>query len=286
MELIPSLAGIFGVSTDILLGIPEQEKESAAVRTLKELFKASCENPIDVETVNCLIRDVRHNYLGCKCLYQFWFEVNKHALQMLKILPVVKLTAETILNENCGIFIRNTTIRQFAGVEDEDHIEIFLNKYAFVEIISQKELLYWRYTNLGNREKSDFLRQQFLSHHIDQLVGYSSLWYERRDPYDFKKFVQMNRLCLQLLHNVCCCTLDEKHTISDNETVDCWVEPRIWMGIQEAGCLASSGEKEKVLIVIEDTVSLMEKALKITSPTELRCTSPWLDKIVWIAQED
>lgn len=112
------------------------------------------------------------------------------------------------------------------------------------------------------------------------------IYYERRDPYDFKKFVQMNRLCLQLLHNVCCCTPDEKHPISGDGTVDCWVEPRIWMEIQEAGCLASSGEKEKALVVIEDTVSLMEKALKITSPTELRCTSPWLDKIVWIAQED
>lgn len=39
-------------------------------------------------------------------------------------------------------------------------------------------------------------------------------------------------------------------------------------------------------MVLEDTVSLIEAAMQITSPIELRCTSPWLDSIVWTAQED
>lgn len=117
MELIPSLAGIFGVSTDILFGMPEQEKESAAARTLKELVKASLENPVDAETVNCLIRDIRRNYLGCKCLYQFWFEVNKRTLRMPEILPEIRLTAETILNGNYDTYIRNTTIQQFSSIK-------------------------------------------------------------------------------------------------------------------------------------------------------------------------
>lgn len=39
-------------------------------------------------------------------------------------------------------------------------------------------------------------------------------------------------------------------------------------------------------MVLEDTVSLIEAAMQITSPIELRCTSTWLDSIVWTAQED
>lgn len=286
MEFIPSLTELFGVSADMLFGIPERKKETTAKEALTELAKASFENPVNIAKVNELIRDIRRNYLGCECFWNFWMSVNQNTYRIPEILPEVRLTAEAIIDGNYDIWEKNDAIKRFSSIEDEEHIINFLNRYASDEEMSKNALLYIRYMNIGNREKSDPLRQQFLFRHIDELIGNSSMWHERKELYDFKKSMLQNRLCITLLHNLCSVEPDEDHPISGDGEVDFWVEPRMWMGIYETGYLAFSGEKEKAFTVLEDTVTLLEKAMRITSPVELRCSSPWLDKTVWIAEED
>lgn len=66
MELLPSIAKIFNVSIDELLGMPEEKKEQEAKSIFTELAKATFEEPVDTDKVIELIRDIRRNYIGSK----------------------------------------------------------------------------------------------------------------------------------------------------------------------------------------------------------------------------
>ena len=49
MELLPALTECFGVSADVLLGIPKVQREKEAEKALTALAKACREEPLDTE---------------------------------------------------------------------------------------------------------------------------------------------------------------------------------------------------------------------------------------------
>ncbi len=55
---------------------------------------------------------------------------------------------------------------------------------------------------------------------------------------------------------------------------------------QKTFFLSQAGEYDKALLVLEDVVSLLEKAMAVASPIKLGCSSPWLKDIIWTAEED
>lgn len=126
--------------------------------------------------------------------------------------------------------------------------------------------------------------------HIDQLIGGNSMWHTH-DPLeefpaeDYEILRQKNHLCLTLLHQFCNITPGDRHPISGNGEPDLWIEPRLYLGIEKTCCLSRAGEYEKAFLVLEDVVSLLEKAMAITAPTDLGCSSPWLKDIRWTAEE-
>lgn len=285
MELLPSIAKKFNVSIDELLGMPEEKKEQEAEEVFIKLAKTSFEKPVNAEKVIELIRDIRRNYVDCKVFWNFWLSVNKSVYRMPEILPEVRLTAEKILDGNADIWTKNDVIAHMAEIEDDAHIEKFLERYASERDLTKNVLLSGRYRNRGEWDKEEPLRQLFLFEHVDKLIGSSRIWRDNRQAPDLHKSLATINIELNLLHQLCAQVPDEKHPISANGEVDLWVEPRIWMGLHKACYLASSGDPENAFLVLEDTVSLLEKAMQITSPIELRCTSPWLNLIVWTAEE-
>ena len=291
MELLPILAKLFGVSVDELLGIPDEKKEEAALETFKKLAQASLENPVNTEKVIELIRDIRLNYLDSKHFWHFWLNVRNSVYRMPEILPEVRQTVETILDGNYDIWQKNQAISHWAENEDDEHIGDFIERYASPMDLGKDKLLSNRYKIRGETEKAEPLRQLFLFNHIDELIGNRSLWVkpenfiETADILD--TLLARSDLQLQLLHSLCCQTPDIMHPISGDGELDLFVEDRIFhLGLRRVGYLASSGDISGAFIVLEDVVSLLEKVMKITSPAELRCSSPWLDATVWTAEED
>ncbi len=63
LELLTPLAEIFGVTSDFLLGIPEEKKEQEAKKLFTELVEATYAKEVDTEKVIRLIREIRLNHL-------------------------------------------------------------------------------------------------------------------------------------------------------------------------------------------------------------------------------
>lgn len=289
LELLPVLAKLFCVSTDDIFDIPNIKKEEQAENTFKEFILATRKKPIDTNEINSFIRDIRNNYIDSTVFWNFWLIDDFYIYRMPEILPEVRLLFEAIIDGDFEQWIKHEAIHYMSLIEDDEHIEKFISKYATTKDITKDAMLFNRYRYLGNKEKKEPLRQDLLANYIDELIGSDTPW---NDPHDAGKpeliplMLKKNNIQLGLIHSICDQIPDEKHPISANGELDMWIEDRIFhIGIFRVRYLAATGDTEGALVCLEDIVSLFEKAMEITSPTELRCTSQWLDKQVWTAEE-
>lgn len=290
LELLLPLAEIFGVTSDYLLGIPEEKKEREAKELFTELSKATNEKEINTEQIVGLIREIRLHHLKSQHFPDFWLSVKLSVYRMPEILPEVRITAETILEGDYSRWMKEEAIRFFSILESDEEIDVFLHRYASERDMSKIQLLYNRYSHQKWTQEHDLLRQDFLMGYIDHLTWDPALWqthspWEECSEEDYEILRRKNRLCLTLLHQFCNVIPDERHPVSGNGEVDFWVEVRIELGIEETCLLAQAGEYDQALLVLEDVVSLLEKTMEITAPVELGCASPWVRDIRWTAEE-
>ena len=82
---------------------------------------------------------------------------------------------------------------------------------------------------------------------------------------------------LNFIHNLCGVTPDPAHPITGDGSVDIFVGDRVEIGIRRACYLASTGDPEGAFAVLEDTVSLLEKAMSLPEGTMLSCKSICLE---------
>lgn len=286
MELLPSIAKFFDISVDRLIGCSEDEQEQMAKQAFDALAVATYEEPYDKEKIIDIIRDIRRNYLNSDPIWKFWLNTKLRVFHNNDILPEVRITAEALLEKNTNQGARETTIQYMARIEDDDHIDNFIKKYASDHNISGASLLLDRYMYRCEYDKLRLAMQWGFYLQLDKLIGNSDPWRDRGKPLDLDECRYMNELNIELLHRINKATPDEAHPITADGTMDFWAEPRLWMGFRQAAFLASGAEPEKAFVYLEDTVSLLEKVLSITEPTKIKCGSPWLDQIVWTAQED
>lgn len=286
MELLPSIAQFFGVSVDSLFGCSDEENEKAAEKLFYDLGVATYEEPTDKKKIISIIRGIRRNYIKSASIWKFWLNTKLSVFRDMEILPEVRLTAEAILEGNPENGNREMAIQYMVRIEDDEHIDTFVSRYASDLDISRESLLFERYKFRGEQDKLLPITQWNLFLQIDKFIGDIDPWRVRGKPLNLEECRYMNELNIDLLHRINKVIPDEKHPITADGSIDFWAEPRLWMGFRQAAYLASSGEIEKAFVYLEDTVSLLEGFMSITEPTEIKCVSPWLDRIVWTAQEE
>ena len=287
MELLPALMGIFGITADELLGISEAKKEQETEEIMGELVKLSMQKDAPAERINELIRAIRRDYLNGFTICHLRYSVNIDVYRRPEILPEIRLTMEQALeSRDFDMADRNTMIRLMTLIEDDEHIEKFLDRYASGDDLSKITLLNERYRRRGEWEKDEPIRQLALINRIDSIIGSDMLWVNLGRPRDLNSHVLMSELQIEFLHKLCGQTPDKTHPVSADGELDFWVRERIWIGIKLSCRLAAAGRTEEAFLVLEDSVSLLEKVMAITEPTELRCASPFLKDIVYTAKEE
>lgn len=288
MELLPALTGIFGVTADELLGVSEARREQAAEEVLRELTKLSEREDASPERMIELIREIRRNHLTPYSIFHLRYSVNINVTRRFpELLPEIRLTMEQALERNdLDITDRKMIIQLMTIIEDDEHIEKFLDRYASGEDQSKAALLNTRYFRRGDWDKFEPIRQQMLFTYIDKIIGWDGQWFNLGRPRDVGVNMLLSELQIDFLHKLCGQTPDEKHPVSGNGELDFWVRERVFIGLKAAARAAASGDPEKAFVILEDVISLLEKAMEITEPVELRCSSPFLADVSFTAQED
>lgn len=283
MEFLPAIAAIFSVSADILLGIPQEQKDEKARETLEALRRASLKPLIDPEEVNDLIREIRRNYLNSGYIWEFWISGNDNCYSHPEVLPEVRLTAEAFLERTKDPFLHNSALETMAIAEDEEHIMEFLDRYASELDISKSALLYKRYYRRNDRDAFEVERQHRLFALIDDLCD-SRNYFELSQPGNVRQSLETYMFLLNTLNSFCGIKPNSEYPVSGNGELDFWIVNRLDLGFRCFCYLASTGDKEHAFIMLEDCVCLLENIMGITETITLSCTSPWIRDSIWQAE--
>ena len=285
MELLPALARIFSVSIEHLLGVSEEDKNDKIMEMMRWL--TAMNHPADTERIVSLMTELRRDYSECLAIVQlFEIALKKEWYLIPSLLSELRLAADEIIIHTADMWLHDQIISYMARMEDDAHIEDFLRKYASSSDLSRDVLLQNRYETRREYDKLEQVRQSNLCARLDQLLDSSwQSWQDIGKPADVHHLLYVNDVLLDLLHHVCNCDPSPAYPISGNGEVDFWVEPRLWLGFRRACYMVALGQTEQAYLILEDAVSLLEKAMSQPNGTELRCGSPSLDQMVWMSEE-
>ena len=272
LELIPAIAEVLSVTVDELLGMPQIEKEKRAVVAFDELRRECIKTDYDADKIVDLLRDIRRNYLDSKFAWRPWCQGNDRAFRDPKILPEVRLLAEAHLERHP---MHPHTIQTMAYVEDEDHLEDFLNKYTTSFDCSERALLFDRYWRRGDAEKFEPERRYQLYQAFNRLLcpRYLLKWGESiEDKQAADNFMET------MLSLIRCDAEDDRP--------DIWIDDRLELGLKSAIRSRSAGNQDEALSQIEAVVKLLEDTMMITGEVILPTSCRFLDGMEWIAKED
>ena|GEM_PF-450316 len=288
IELLPAIGDIFSVSVDELLGVPETEKEKQA-DALCEEFRILRNKSVPEEnkeewlkSLADIVRKLRVDYAGCDCVWKYWLSSNDWLMRQEPLLSETRLFAEARLEK---VPDDTYVINAMATVEDDDHLDAFLKRYATKYDVSRDALLLERYIRRGEEEKASPIKQQRLFEDIDDAMSNTaSTPYPERYG-DIEYAYAKNTAQLGILHAFAEETPTPEHPITCGAgDIDFWAEARIELGVCRARCLSGMGKTEEAFTVLEDTVSLLERVMEITDRIDLP-TSRFTPDIKWTAED-
>ena len=300
MEFLPVLSGIFGVTVDELLGMEEKKKKEQLSERYIEYFELCEHEDSDPQVVVSLIRELRRDCMTDPAFAGYMWQIfsgvhwGADALRNHPdVLSELRVTAKEILEENFERWLKDSVVEHMSYIEDDEHVEAFLDRYATEKNLTKDMLLYNRYRDRDEWDKSDPLRQKRLFSIIHDQFGNSGLWRRNDRAPNAYEALQMNNIILNFLHNLCGVTPDPAHPITGDGSVDIFVGDRLIWGIKQACYLASTEDPEGAFVVLEDTVSMLEKVMSLPNRTVLSCKSICLEderlelrREIWHDQEN
>lgn len=231
IEMLPMIASFFETSVDALLGVTEEEKEKRCSE-LQESFEAAVRAK-DVRKTIEIMREIRRNL---KDYQQYWFwgmyhEVWKVRLfQDKSVLEEMRLLAEEVFRV-CPKDQHYAVIECMANMEDDEHIDAFLDAYASREDMSRSTLLFNRYKMREELDKIEPVRQYVLWMELSHIISAANDWqvYLCGDPNHFIWFCETQLNYLNAVNNL---SPDKKYLVSGGTGADLWCEERIELGIR------------------------------------------------------
>ena len=291
MEFLPVLAGIFGVTVDELLGMEESKKKEQISERFCEYRDLCYSDTPDSKAIVALIRELKRDCMAdptlSRYLWQLFGFAHWNAESLIKcpdVLAELRLAAEEILEGNYERWLKDSVVEHMSYIEDDEHVEDFLDRYATERDLTKDTLLYARYRGREEWDKADALRQKQLFSMIQNQFFNNGLFRIENRPNDVFECLQINTMLMNFIHNLCGVTPDPAHPITGDGSIDLFLSERLNLGIRRACYLASTGDSEGAFGVLEDTVSMLEKAMSLPNGTMLTCTSISLEGesfVIW-----
>ena len=247
------------------------KKEKRAVQTFDELRRECIKRDYDADKIVDLLCDIRRNYLCSDSAWRPWCEGNDRAFRDPKILPEARLLAEAYLERYP---MQPHVLETMAEIEDEEHLEDFLDKYTTSFDCSARALLFNRYSRRGDAEKFEPERRYQLYRALDTLLCplYLLKWGESNEQ---KQAVD---IFIETMLSLIRCDAEDSRP-------DMWIDNRIELGLKSAVRSISAGDQDEALSKLETVVKLLEDTMMITDEILLPTSCRFLDGMEWRAKE-
>ena len=291
IEMLPMIASFFETSVDTLLGVPEEEKKKFCAE-LQKSFEVAVRAK-DVQRTIESMREIRRNLREYQsyCFWGLYHEIwNARLFRDNKVLEEMRLLTEEIISV-CPKDQHYAVIGCMADMEDDEHIDAFLDAYASREDMAHSTLLFNRYKMREELDKIEPVRQYILWMELSHIISAANDWqvYLCKDPNHFIWFCETQLNYLNAVNNL---SPDKKHMISGGDKPDLWCEERIQLGIRYTASFAKLGKMNEAYDAFEDTIRVIEQILAINDDEfKLCCSSPAFEgfsldsKINWVEKD-
>lgn len=291
IEMLPMIASFFETSVDSLLGVTEEEKEKRCSE-LQKSFEIAVRAKDVQETVE-IMREIRRNLKDYQ-QYWFWGMYNEiwevRLFQDKSVLEEMRLLAEEVFRV-CPKDQHYDVIECMANMEDDEHIDAFLDAYASREDMSRSTLLFNRYKMREELDKIEPVRKYVLWLELSHIISAANDWqvYLCDDPNHFIWFCETQLNYLNAVNNL---SPDKKYLVSGGTGADLWCEERIELGIRYTAAFAKLKRMNEAYDAFEDTLRVIEQIMFVTDEEfKIGCSSPALKEftleceINWIEKD-
>lgn len=257
MELLPEIAGVFDVTTDVLLKTDELKKFRQYESLMKDLDTACADD--DVGTIMDILQEVRNNHI-VRLNYWFFEALSKREIYIhCEILNEVKS------------FMKHL-------IENSKESHIVEASQRLMNILEGDVITIYSTTDPSRREPDENEKERRRLVYKDVSAVLFGDWRYRTVDYPIPQYwLWQARLKLDFLNSFCYQRPRTQYVVSGNGEPDIFFVQRVWLGMDYACYLSVLYDHEKAFAVLEDTVSLLEKVMALPDGTELTSTSPVLD---------
>jgi len=272
MELLPVLAGIFGVTFDQLLAGREDDLRDQ-LNDLLERLKTAAENR-ETDTAADILRTIRLNVYQYR---EFGTELQRVEDAIFSYgteLPPALLGEFRLYVDELQKYVQDGTVwglalRTLAVLEDDRHIDEFLKKRVAHIDLSGDELLRHRCSLRGETEKLSYMNQMRIYTTLSKLLSDREMW---RNGYS-DEAARRNRINLACLHTIHDKAPEPSHPVSGDGTLDLFADLRIQLGFRQAAYEVQTGQTDTAFVTLEDSVSLLEQFMNLNSRQFVKLTS-------------
>lgn len=279
MELLPTIARIFSVTVDSLLSVSDEERRKNFEAVRQKLQETLAADPKNEDDIVAVLRELRRDYMEffCNDTYYFYDLRNSGAYKFPAVLDEMRLIFEEVIEKSNSNFVKGFFIEQMAEMEDENHIVPFLQHNATAADLSGDALLRKRYLFHGENDKFEELRQTHLYELLNELCNNIPTWYiTGKTDYSAEYAHYVNTACFGILRSICGTTYNPAHPVTDDGTLDLFVDIRLNLGAKLVASCAGTGDIDGALTAMEDWISLFEQVMHQKDGTEFSCASPAL----------
>ncbi len=275
IELLPTIAGFFGVTVDELLGCSKAQSDERLAKYWEEADAVEDDGNKRVAILRKMHEEYPNDF---DVMYSICETGALHGSDRYdpENVALVRECSTRILEECTNKFYRERAAVAIVIIEDEDKLDDVLGKYTSDTDISRYQLLEWRYARKpGEAEKYKDVRQRnFLS----CISGCLSIKSGNTSDLSISEYrAWHSKMQLGIIDALT--DIHSNNPISGDGEVDLWSGYRIYCGISLARGLCCMGKTDEALDILDDTAALAEKVCSIPAGTTLTFRCPGLDSL-------
>ncbi len=264
IELLPSIAALFGVTVDYLLGSTAENQKESLIRGWDKL-----------KTITDPYERVVHLRRMHREFPEDWYLFAKLCNEVPSMEEKRRLTDELL--RDCPIpYIRSMAIRQLICAEDEDKVMALMYDYNIPEECWD-ELLEHRYRTRGEIEKHLRQRRTIQLDCLRRGMARMTVSGTECLPYDPAENEAGARTILRMTAAMTDSPLTAEHPVAGKGEPDLWVHERVWAGITLACALSAKGETDEAIAVLEDAADLVTRTRALPPDTPISYCTPGLE---------
>lgn len=256
IELLPSIAALFGVTVDYLLGSTAEDQQESLKQCWDKLRTLT-----DPRERVSLLRKMHRDFP------QDWYLTIRLCAEVPSAEEKRRLTRELV--RDCPIpYFRSLAIRQMIRGEEEDRVMELIWSYNIPEECWD-ELLEDRYRARGETQSYRRQRRQLLLELLRKAMARMTVSGTDCLPDDPAENEAGARTILRMIAAMTEASLSEAHPVSGEGEPDLWVSQRVGAGITLACALSAKGEAAEAMTVLEDSADLVRRTRALSPSTPI-----------------